>query len=447
VPKRRIEYYNFPYELAKQVSDRWEHFIGGEYTCPPSPSKLQLRSLLEVAYLAGLEKEEGRSLRFTLCCTPQTETVQRQYSEDIIDAWSFAENRPFTIQEIRRLAAATDIDTSAIWIWFPQDPNEKLLIHGLLNLGSSWSNARKAFAYHYDRLPDALLARVEAPGWITVYQGNYSIASLRSGQVHSELTHSSFDTLGVHSLFKEGLGLIEKEIIRPKYEYPRDYYEFEWLAYVNTILAVVNSIQLSGHGGALIFSGKNCKLTQRKGNVVRIKYRLSSGSDHLRKQFVKFINQRHKFSDMISLLEREDKPEEVPTEDQVKLGDKMAKETEESLAESCIFVGNLAGVDGALILRTDLSVEGFGAEILLDKVKHTKVYQVTDVLARDKVEYDSEQRGTRHRSAVRLCATVSDLVAFIVSQDGGVSLAWKDDDGDICFKAGIRTTNANMIGA
>lgn len=120
------------------------------------------------------------------------------------------------------------------------------------------------------------------------------------------------------------------------------------------------------------------------------------------------------------------------------------QEAQRRLTETCMFIGNLAGSDGAIVLGTGLKVRGFGAEILLDKAKRSKVYMVKDSLARTKEEGDSESFGMRHRSAIRLCGAAVGLAVFVVSQDGGVSLVW-NDNGDSCYKSGIQTTNANMV--
>ena len=58
--------------------------------------------------------------------------------------------------------------------------------------------------------------------------------------------------------------------------------------------------------------------------------------------------------------------------------------------------------------------------------------------------FDSEERGMRHRSAIRLCAANSNVAAFVVSQDGGVTLVW-NRQGRVYVKSGITTTNVNMI--
>ena len=97
------------------------------------------------------------------------------------------------------------------------------------------------------------------------------------------------------------------------------------------------------------------------------------------------------------------------------------------------------------MLNNDLTVEGFGSEIVLDKVKPAKAFEVDNPMEKEgRRELDSEQKGMRHRSAIRLCATEPRVAIFVASQDGGISLVW-NKDGDVCFKSGITTTNVNMV--
>ena len=353
--------FNFPLDLAKQVREKWTTLIGGQYVPPPLPADKYLQVLLEVAYLAGLETDEARHLKFTLCCTPIIDSIRRQYQDSLVEAWPLISDRTFDVQEIKRLATVTNLDTSAIWIRFSDNSNQPLAIHGLLNLGPSWANARNAFTYHYDTLPDALLIRVQAPGWLLVYQGQFLIASLQSGKLQSSEI-APMGLLGVYPLFTEGHELLRAEIQEPKYEEPREWYEFEWLAYVNTVLAIVNSVHLCGHGGAVIFASKNCKFIEEE--FVKIKYGLPNTTRHLKKHFTDFMTLRHQLGDMTWLTETKDK--NAPTEAMMRLTDYSLQEAQRRLAETCKFIGDLSGTDGAIVLRTDLSIDGFGTEILLD---------------------------------------------------------------------------------
>lgn len=232
---------------------------------------------------------------------------------------------------------------------------------------------------------------------------------------------------------------MRRDVVPPEYETAREWHQFEWIAVINVILSIVNTIQQNGHGGALIVAGQTCDLN----SFLRMKYKLSQETNDLRQRFVHFLNLRHKYGDMVWPPQFKHGAPEVP-EETVRLTATEIREAQRRLTETCMFIGNLAGTDGAIVLGTDLKLKGFGTEILLDNAKRSKVYTVKDGLGGPKEEGDSESFGMRHRSAMRLCGATNGLAVFVVSQDGGVSLVW-NDKGDSCYKSGIQTTNVNMV--
>jgi hypothetical protein len=121
---------------------------------------------------------------------------------------------------------------------------------------------------------------------------------------------------------------------------------------------------------------------------------------------------------------------------------------EDDLVDAADVVAGLAAVDGALILTADLRTLGFGAEIVLDAAAPVLAYEAVGraVASASWPVVDSESFGMRHRSALR-CVGVSDRVAaFVVSQDGQVSLFWKQD-GRVFLKRNVNTANPNMLGS
>ncbi len=156
--------YSFPAEFSTSLRENWDNIISGDYTPPPLPSDHQLRFLLDTVYLASMETDEDRRLKFTICVTPESFDIS-QFGEDLpLEILLFETDRKVSIQEIRRLAAATDIDSSAIWVRFPTDEHQSPTIHGIVNFGSSWAYARKGFQYHHDQIPHVFLVRAEGPG-------------------------------------------------------------------------------------------------------------------------------------------------------------------------------------------------------------------------------------------------------------------------------------------
>src|SRR5690606_42701 len=121
---------------------------------------------------------------------------------------------------------------------------------------------------------------------------------------------------------------------------------------------------------------------------------------------------------------------------------------EEALADAADLTARLTAVDGALVLRADLAVAGFGAEIVFDPTQHVDVFEVTGHPMRSGPwpRIDPETFGMRHRSAIRCVATASNTAAFVVSQDGGVTFMWRQEDR-VLIKRNVNTANPNMVGA
>ena len=440
--KTKIESYGSSNELAEKVHEKWFNFVAGDYTLPPIPSLLQFKSLIEVAYLATMEMEETRPTVFTLCCGRKGKYVKTDYQNEIIEHWPFETERSFNIQEIRRLSVATDSDSTAIWVHFPKRIDAPLEIRGLLNLGPSWATARNAYSYFYKPPPKTVTVRGLAPGHLVIYQGNFAIGQIKSGVTQvGDLPYAFMDLLGAYPIFQAGHKSLREALVVPKREYVKDWHEFEWMAYVNVLLAIVNSINIQGHGGTLIVSNPNFDIHENE--LFKAKYLLSPHKQYLKLAFINFMNMRHKHSDKVISLNQHGKTSNKNSQLYVSFFKLI--EAEKNLAESCIFVGKLSGVDGAIFITSNLELQGFGTEIRLDKIpSNTKVYKVRQYTENNNEELDSEQFGMRHRSAIKLCSICEDVVVFVISQDGNISLVW-NKESKVYFKSDIKTTNLNMI--
>jgi len=249
------------------------------------------------------------------------------------------------------------------------------------------------------------------------------------------------DLFGAHPIFEEGHSVLGNMIMIPEHENTKEWHEFEWLGYVNVIIAIVNSIKLQGHGGALIITSPTSKILDD--HMVRIKYHFFPPGQYLREAFLEFMNNRHKHSERLDFLQKHEKS--IENEHQLNATFFNLLDAEKRLAESCIFVGKLSGTDGALVLTSDFSLLGFGAEIRFEKVfTDVKVFKVKHSMDEALEELDSEQFGMRHRSAIKLCLQCDNIIVFVVSQDGEISLIWKKE-GKVYVKSSINTTNLNII--
>lgn len=90
-------------------------------------------------------------------------------------------------------------------------------------------------------------------------------------------------------------------------------------------------------------------------------------------------------------------------------------------------ISYLAGVDGCTVFDADLCLVGFGGKIQTSEPqtqKRFKDFRTNKFLSEDVLK----KSGTRHLSAFQFCKSHDGVTAYVVSQDGHVSLFWSDDE-------------------
>jgi hypothetical protein len=387
-----------------------------------------LRELLEVVALAAGLPEEGRYPEFNVAALP---AESRQNNGPAIQIWRFDTPRALTVEEIRRLAPAVDIKKSAIVCeWTPNNWQ----ISGLVDLGTSWGRARQGLGYNY-QVPACLLVQVERPGRIRVYQGEYLIAEMIDGQL---VRHEGMElptVLGgpVHN----GLTKIWREITYPHIEEPREFENFQFVAFWNVFAAIANCIASQGHGGALIIIPARQRIPSLR---LRIKY--AQNSSALREAFIAYMNTRHRVVDLIERLERGERSAEV--EVQWAKGELELCKRESKLTEAIRFVARLAGCDGAIVITEDLRLQGFGTEIRAEMKPNTKVREILDLMKQTSRLLDVESFGQRHASAVKLVSREPKNSVVVISQDGPISVVWCNQKSYVNVKRGAYLVNMNM---
>lgn len=408
-------------EVAKVVSERWNHVVAGDYTPPPCPEKSVLRDLLQAVNYASGFPEEGRYPRFNVTATngsPQNPGV-----------WRLSQPRPLTVSELRRLIPATDVCKSAVHVeWHPDD---SLSITGIHDIGTSWHPARMGLSYQYD-VPHTLLVEVERPNRLHIYQGQHRIATFSDGKLHVPI---GLDLpLFLHDHANIGLSDLSERLIQPADEPPHEYENFEFIALWNCYAGIVNSISKAGHGGALILvpSAKNAESSS-----LRMKYSMRCSS--LTDAFVDFINARHEVANLYWLLDHGDSASSDP----IARLDWKARTAFDRLVERIRLVAGLARCDGAVVVTRALELLGFGCEIVAQLRPGAAAYEVTHEIPKQRTKLAVEQFGMRHRSAVKFVSQCIDAVALVVSQDGPISGVWADEDS-VYVRRGVRLVNANL---
>jgi hypothetical protein len=345
----------FPADLAHQVIERWDTFASQHGDPPRLPATADLRRIITAAFFASLEREEGRPLRFVLCCTPGEDIVRDGLGEPV-PVVPLEVARPLTVGSIRSLAPAVSPMNAAMLVRFPRagSRTQQCEIAGVLHVGENVARARSGRSFYYRPAPYALMIEVADAGELHVYQGGARLISLKAGHLQNQIAFSALEFLALSPILAKGERALHERIVTPRHEQPRETSDFEWTALLNTILCIVNGVRERGHGGTVLLAAPGAE----ESLPVRTKFAVAEESV-LADRFVEFLNTRH-----LLIEARRDKnlAGRLMTAEQALMHlQNAAFAAEENLVDAAEVVAGFASVDGALILTADLRAVGFGA--------------------------------------------------------------------------------------
>jgi len=251
---------------------------------------------------------------------------------------------------------------------------------------------------------DAAVA-LKAPDHPYVGRGGIKLATLKSGQLHDQLAYSGLEFLPISGILASGHESLRGRIKAPDGEAARESADFEWTALLNTILCMVNGVNEHGHGGMLLLVAPGSE-----GSLpVRMKFDVDEREAVVTDKFIDFVNARHRLAAARARARHGDAPTRPGSHSHLKNATFVA---EEDLADAADVTARLSAVDGALVVRSDLALLGFGAEIVLDATQPLHAFEVTGHPLRggNWPAVDVESFGMRHRSALR-CIGAADGAA------------------------------------
>ncbi|HEX7778516.1 MAG TPA: hypothetical protein VF424_04725 [Vicinamibacterales bacterium] len=435
--------YVFPADLADQVAERW-HTVAArnEGRVPALPRPEDLRHVLATAFFASFEREEGRNLRFVLCCSPDLE-VRRDGTADLVPVMPFETPRPVSVATLRSLAPAVNANNAAILIRCPVAGDAAgCEIGGVLHVGANLARARNGRSFFYRPAPHALIVDVRDAGELHIYQGGMKLAAMKGGRLHDQIAYSALEFLPLTDILARGEHALHTRVARPAHEPPHDTSDFHWTALLNTILCVVNGVKEHGHGGTVLLVSPDAAPML----PIHTKFDVHGRVNVLGSRFVDFLNARHQLAEARWRQKAASHIEAHATA--LSMLENAAFDAEEQLGDAADLVARLTAVDGALVMTSDLRVLGFGAEIVLDTAVPVTAYEVigNPDLSESWPEVDSQSFGMRHRSALRCVSVSNGVAAFVISQDNSVSFIWKKGR-KVMLKKHVNTSNPNMVGA
>lgn len=340
------------------------------------------------------------------------------------DRWQcvrLGERIPFTVQQVVKLAKASDPRSSSLAVC--HDANGHPYIWGLVDQGNQYYDFVTYNSDHGPEQPGLFCASISGVGRLVVYLGRQKVAELRVDSLLSrpmDVFHAGpiYEALSPGILaYLESLYPLLKE---KQYKDRLPWIEIWTSSWLDSLCRLLLRIQSLSHGGALLITPD----AALKG--VNVKYRImyprlrSALSARARME----IRLRYASEQIIyDYLSKSRSTGSVPV--RLYLDETVAHNELDEIESECDgtiwFIGLLSRVDGAVVMNPRLDVMGYGAEILVPE-EPGSVFLAGDAKGRRRVlkKVDYSQYGTRHRSMMRYCSKVTGSVGFVVSQDGDI---------------------------
>jgi hypothetical protein len=356
------------------------------------PPARRFGELLETAFFATLTETESRSTRFELAYVPVEEVVDRGWSHVSFDPV------PLTVDSLRHLATATDPALSMIGTFHDSD--------GLF----MWGVMPNTFGQE-PALP-ALRIAGRTAGHLDISVPSRRVASLMGGRLLLYDTYLSETQL---YSFAETL-FVDQQVVRPSPEA------------LLALLEIAREIVDIGHGGTMLIVGHN-RLDEIPALQVPSTYRVRRPVQILPGETAgQATASSHRTSSAGS----------TPTGTGSTKRHSSARLDDRRLSREAIrIVANLASMDGAVVLTTNLELLAFG--VLIDTAPSASpvTLPTLDPSRPDTRATRTPQEfgGSRHQSAIAFCrAQTNAALAIVVSRDSTVSAFLRDASGVLAIR-------------
>jgi hypothetical protein len=399
--------------LPDAIKTRWQTAADQQFELPEDRI---LQKLLETCYHASFRTSEQRMVQ---CVVAYASIAD-------IPEGTLRLSRPvvLTDSELVRLSPVTQHRQTVIGC---EQMDGWLRIWGFFDYGHAWvqhsaGDPPAVPIQLADFPPDCLTITIEGPGALTISQGRTGLVRLRNGRVifpQEDLFQSVQNPLG--RFFRQLVDdLLKSTQLQDLSAFAAESAGQRTLLniYTNSILAILERIRLTQHGGSVVISR-----TPFNEQLAHATYTVSEHAG-LAAEIIAYktlddlLREPHSDFEAAAELERCRARLEL-------------HRTSRQLIRGISRISLLAAVDGAVLLDDHLRIQGFGVRFPVLLPPGTTVL---DALTGS--EYLCDQWGLRHQSVFSVCQNCEQAVGLIVSQDGEVK-AVKADDGLLMFWDGL----------
>ena len=435
---KQVFLHAYPGELVSFILEQWKDPLfterlssAGSDLSIQLPDRSVLEQIISTCYQASLMREEERPVMFRLIFGGHHLFNPDDGPPTGLHRLQFANMRPFTEYELYRLAPAADFYRALIGV--APGPENRIQIWGMVHSGTRWMQPVSGGTKAIPPLPLSPVISVRGPGRIIVSIGPEIIASLNCGKISCpalDIFSASWLAESFAPVRSEIAELHEAARVRSKKPWAKLDPQFVRIISQQVIRRIVSLIRRSHHGGMLVYlpveMGRDMSAMDRH---ISLKYQFRE--EEPRQRFLSLI-----VKIMNTFAELHGDPETpakvVGWKEYVSSRSESIALLDEAIFDLAHFIAALAAIDGAVVMTKRQELLGFGGVISADLGEVQTITHALDIEGRLTNQELSEEVGTRHRAAYRLCNELRDALAVVISQDGNARLV-KWHNGSVTY--------------
>lgn len=348
----------------------------------PLPPFNQIKKVVEIAFLASLEREEGRHIRFALVMAdPEIGGRSSMVKRPPEYLLHLKNPLPLTVDSIAKLAPALDPTVSAMAVG-PATAGDELTIWGIFTFSPTSSRFNEIPLWVYGELayrPDLFTVYANNAGSLLIARHHNQIGRILNGEF-APATPSPFT---VKSLGHYMINCVRDHALHVKYG---DSY---WRIYRDAVELLLSEAAARGHGSIFVLlPSENLRMRHF---IPRFSFHEKTSIQYLLEPLLK--------NDL-----------DVATSIAMR----------KAIVERIKFLAQLGTIDGAVILTTELNLICFGAMLSAPQWPGPIITGPDGFGEGGGEMLDPSRLGTRHNSAMAFAGAYDDSLVFVISQDGPV---------------------------
>jgi hypothetical protein len=384
----------FEKSLIQEIIDAWnsdQNHPRRDRNQQPIPELSTISKLVEIAFIASLEKEEDRPITFSLSL------FNKDMSQNLRLSMGFKTPLPLNVETITKLAPAIDPEMSSFAV-SKSDTSDDLLLCGVVSF-SQPENRFNEIPGQIGNLsctrPDVFTVTTIHPGSLLITRGNSQIGRFIKGDFFAATPSPFAPTAMGHYIFT----FIEQHELFKKHG---DSY---WHIYRDSLDFLLSEAASRSNGATVVIVNEHHLPTIEKGFIHGYRFSKTNGIKELFSEYMNYTGI--------------DIPRDI----------KMRK----IMSERIQLTAQYASIDGALILSDLLDMVSFGTKLSADTWSG-EVLVGPDGFNRGGGHFRYDQLGTRHKSAIDFVGENENVIAFVISQDGPIrGFAKRDHETILCW--------------